>query len=218
MIVACGFDHAGVLLRGRLLPLIEYLGHQVLDLGTDSTEPIDYPDKALAVGRAVASGEAQRGVIVCGSGAGVSVAACKVRGIRATTVHDTYTAHQAVEHDDLNVLCLGARVIGAELAADIVTLFLGAVFSGEERHVRRLSKVAEIEATGTITTPRRRERAMSMRVVECNTCGEALAAATDDELVRRLRDHHESEHESSTPDEAAAHEIVANEAYDATDS
>jgi ribose 5-phosphate isomerase B len=150
MIVACGFDHAGVPLRARLLPLIEELGHAVLDLGTDSTEPIDYPDKALAVGLAVVSGEAQRGVIVCGSGAGVSVAANKIRGIRATTIHDTYTAHQAVEHDNLNVLCLGGRVIGPELAADIVTAFLGAVFSGEERHVRRLAKVAEIEITGGI--------------------------------------------------------------------
>lgn len=154
MIVACGFDHAGVPLRARLLPLIEYLGHDVLDLGTDSTEPVDYPDKALAVGQAIVSGQAQRGIVVCGSGAGVSVAACKIHGVRATTIHDTYTAHQAVEHDNLNVLCLGARVIGPELAADIVAAFLGAVFSGEERHVRRLAKVAQIEATGGVdTTP-----------------------------------------------------------------
>ncbi len=150
MIVACGFDHAGVPLRVRLLPLIESLGHEVLDLGTDSATPIDYPDKALAVGRAVVAGQARRGIIVCGSGAGVSVAACKIRGIRAATVHDTYTAHQCVEHDDVNVICLGGRVIGTEVAAEIVAAFLGAEFSGEERHVRRLAKVAKIERTGGV--------------------------------------------------------------------
>ncbi len=148
MIIACGFDHAGVSLRARLLPLIVDAGHEVLDLGTDNTTPIDYPDKALAVGQAVVSGEAHRGVIVCGSGAGVAVAACKIKGIRAATIHDTYTAHQAVEHDDLNVLCLGGRVVGPELAAEIVWNFLAATFSGEQRHVRRLAKVAEIERTG----------------------------------------------------------------------
>jgi ribose 5-phosphate isomerase B len=147
MIVACGFDHAGVPLRARLLALIEASGHEVLDLGTDKTDPIDYPEKALAVGRAVVSGEADRGILVCGSGAGVSVAACKIRGVRAATVHDTYTAHQGVEHDDLNVLCLGGRVIGTEVAAEVVEAFLAAAFSGEDRHVRRLAKVAEIERT-----------------------------------------------------------------------
>lgn len=148
MIVACGFDHAGVTLRERLLSLIEAEGHQVLDLGTDSTAPVDYPDKALEVGRAVLDGRAERGVLVCGSGAGVSVAACKIRGIRAATVHDTYTAHQSVEHDGVNVLCLGSRVIGPELAAEIVARFLGAVVSDEERHVRRRAKIDEIERTG----------------------------------------------------------------------
>ncbi len=153
MRIACGFDHAGVALRGRLLPLIRDAGHELLDLGTDSTDPIDYPDKALEVGRAVVSGRADRGVIVCGSGAGVSVAACKIRGIRAATVHDTYTAHQAVEHDNLNVICLGGRVIGVEVAAEIVSAFLAAEFSGEERHVRRLAEVAEIERTGGAGEP-----------------------------------------------------------------
>jgi ribose 5-phosphate isomerase B len=148
MIVACGFDHAGVPLRTRLLPLIEAAGHEVLDLGTDKTDPIDYPDKALAVGEAVITGQADRGILVCGSGAGVSVAASKIHGIRAATVHDNYTAHQSVEHDNLNVLCLGGRVIGTEVAAEIVEAFLAAEFSGEERHVRRLAKVAEIELTG----------------------------------------------------------------------
>lgn len=148
MKIACGFDHAGVSLRGRLLPLIADAGHEVIDLGTDTTDPIDYPDKALEVGRAVVSGDADRGILVCGSGAGVSVAACKIRGIRAATVHDTYTAHQGVEHDDLNVICLGGRVIGVEVAAEIVSAFLAARFSGVERHVRRVAKVAEIERTG----------------------------------------------------------------------
>ncbi len=150
MIVACAFDHAGFPLRDRLLPHIATLGHEVLDLGTDRPEPIDYPDKALEVGRAVVSGEAERGIIVCGSGAGVSVAACKIRGIRAATIHDTYTAHQAVEHDAVNVLCLGGRVVGSELAAEIVTAFLGAVISDEERHVRRRAKIDEIERTGGV--------------------------------------------------------------------
>lgn len=149
MIVACGFDHAGVPLRQRLLAEIEEAGHEVLDLGTDSAEPpIDYPEKALEVGRAVLSGAAERGIIVCGSGAGVSVAACKIRGILASTIHDTYTAHQAVEHDGVNVLCLGGRVVGSELAAEIVAAFLGAVISDEERHVRRRAMVQEIERTG----------------------------------------------------------------------
>ena len=150
MIVACGFDHAGVSLREGLLSLIEGAGHEVLDFGTDSTEPVDYPDKALAVGHAVVSGEADRGIIVCGSGAGVSVAACKIRGVRAATIHDTYTAHQAVEHDNLNVICLGGRVVGSALAAEIVAAFLVAEFSSAERHVRRLAKVAEIEITGGV--------------------------------------------------------------------
>jgi ribose 5-phosphate isomerase B len=123
-------------------------GHEVLDLGTDTTEPIDYPDKALEVGRAIVSGVADRGVIVCGSGAGVSVAACKIRGIRAATIHDTYTAHQAVEHDGVNVLCLGGRVIGPEVAVEIVKAFLGAAVSEDARHVRRRAKVDEIERTG----------------------------------------------------------------------
>ena len=150
MIVACGFDHAGFPLRERLLAVVRESGHEVLDLGTDRAEPIDYPDKALEVGRAVVSGQAERGIIVCGSGAGVSVAACKILGVRAATIHDTYTAHQGVEHDDVNVLCLGGRVIGAEVAAEIVRAFLGAVVSGEERHVRRRAKVDEIERTGGV--------------------------------------------------------------------
>jgi ribose 5-phosphate isomerase B len=148
MIVACGFDHAGYILRDRLLAAVEAAGHEVLDFGTDRPEPIDYPDKALEVGRAVVSGKAERGIIVCGSGAGVSVAACKIRGVRAATIHDTYTAHQGVEHDGVNVLCLGGRVIGVEVAVEIVDAFLAARISNEERHVRRRHKVEEIERTG----------------------------------------------------------------------
>ena len=148
MIVACGFDHAGFLLRERLLTLIAAEGHEVLDLGTDNAIPLDYPDKALEVGQAIVSGRAQRGIIVCGSGAGVSVAACKIRGVRAATIHDTYTAHQGVEHDGVNVLCLGGRVIGSEVAAEIVLAFLRAEISDEERHVRRRAKVQELERTG----------------------------------------------------------------------
>jgi ribose 5-phosphate isomerase B len=151
MIVACGFDHAGVPLRERLLSEIASERHEVLDLGTDRSDIADdYPDKALEVGQAVVSGRAERGIIVCGSGAGVSVAACKIRGVRACTIHDTYTAHQGVEHDNLNVLCMGGRVVGSELAAEIVVAFLRARFSGEERHVRRVTKVLEIERTGGV--------------------------------------------------------------------
>jgi ribose 5-phosphate isomerase B len=148
VIVACGFDHAGYVLRERLMGVIVAGGHEIIDFGTDRPDPIDYPDKALEVGHAVASGRAQRGIIVCGSGAGVSVAACKIRGVRAATIHDTYTAYQGVEHDDVNVLCLGGRVIGVEVAAQIVVAFLTAQASDEPRHVRRRAKVDEIERTG----------------------------------------------------------------------
>ena len=148
MTIACGFDHAGFPLKQRVIAVLEDAGHRVIDLGTDSTQPVDYPDKALAVARAVGAGEAERGVIVCGSGAGVSVAASKLPGIRAATVHDTYTAHQAVEHDDLNVLCLGARVVGSALAAEIVLAYAAAAFSGEDRHRRRLGKIDAIERDG----------------------------------------------------------------------
>jgi ribose 5-phosphate isomerase B len=148
MRIACAFDHAGFPLKEAILATVEDAGHEALDLGTDSTAPVDYPDKALAVARAVLAGEADRGVIVCGSGAGVSVAASKVPGIRAATIHDTYTAHQAVEHDDLNVICLGGRVVGSEVAREIVRAFVAAAFTGEERHRRRLAKVDAMERDG----------------------------------------------------------------------
>ena len=145
MRIACGFDHAGFPLKEVVLAALRDSGHEPLDLGTDSTEPVDYPDTAVEVGEAVRSGRAERGVLVCGSGAGVAVAANKMVGIRAATVTDTYTAHQAVEHDDVNVLCLGARVIGPALAAELLRAFAGASFNGEERHRRRLDKVLAIE-------------------------------------------------------------------------
>jgi ribose 5-phosphate isomerase B len=145
MRIACAFDHAGFPLKEMVLSTVAQLGHLAIDLGTNSTEPIDYPDKAREGALAVRNGEAERAIVVCGSGAGVAVAACKVPGIRATSVCDTYTAHQCVEHDDVNVLCLGARVVGPELAADILRVFLAAQFTGEERHVRRLGKIAAIE-------------------------------------------------------------------------
>jgi ribose 5-phosphate isomerase B len=145
MRIACGFDHAGFPLKAMVLEVLRSGGHEVLDLGTDSTEPVDYPDIAVRVGEAVRGGRADRGVLVCGSGAGVAVAATKMVGIRAATVHDTYTAHQAVEHDDVNVLCMGARVVGPALAGDILRAYGAASFTGAERHRRRLEKVKEIE-------------------------------------------------------------------------
>jgi ribose 5-phosphate isomerase B len=146
MRIACAFDHAGFPLKPVVMETLRAAGHEVVDLGTDSTDPVDYPDKARDAAGAVLGGDAERAVIVCGSGAGVAVAACKFPGIRACTAHDTYTAHQAVEHDDVNVLCLGARVIGPALAAEIVAAYALAEFTGEERHRRRLAKIAAIEA------------------------------------------------------------------------
>jgi ribose 5-phosphate isomerase B len=145
MKIACAFDHAGFPLKQLVLETVEELGHEAVDLGTNSTDPVDYPDTARAGADLVRNGGADRAVIVCGSGAGVAVAACKFPGIRATCAHDTYTAHQCVEHDDVNVLCLGARVIGPALAGDVIRAYLGAQFTGEERHVRRLGKIDAIE-------------------------------------------------------------------------
>lgn len=148
MRVAVGADHGGFELKARLLEALSEAGHEVIDLGTHSAEPVDYPDYARAVGRAVLDGRAERGVLLCGSGAGAAIAANKMQGIRAALAHDTYTAHQMVEHDDANVCCLGARVVGAELVAEIVNVFMNATFTGEERHVRRLKKVALMEEDG----------------------------------------------------------------------
>ena len=145
MRVALGADHAGFALKRNLGQALAEWGHAVVDLGTHSDDPVDYPDYAAAVARAIRDGRADRGVLVCGSGAGAAVAANKVRGIRATVAHDTYSAHQAVEHDDVNVLSLGARVIGLQLATEVTRAFLDAEFSHEDRHVRRLKKVQALE-------------------------------------------------------------------------
>ena len=150
MRVAVAFDHRGVKLRERVLEEIVRSGHEPVDLGTDKPEPkIDYPDKAREVGEALMAGDAERGILVCGSGVGASVAASKLAGIRAATCNDTYSAHQGVEHDDMNVLCLGSEVVGPELAAELVRTFLGAKFDGGERYVRRLEKIETMERVGT---------------------------------------------------------------------
>src|SRR6187549_2546318 len=154
MRIALSADHAGYGLKQELAAKLAQQGHDILDLGTHSSAPVDYPDSAEAVAVALRDRQAERGIIVCGSGAGVSIAASKFPGIRAAVCHDTYTAHQAVEHDDMNVLCLGARVIGPSLAQDIVTSFLGAAFSGESRHQRRLGKILDIERRYTVPAPR----------------------------------------------------------------
>ncbi len=146
MRIAIGADHAGFDMKGDLVAVLRTLGHEALDLGTHSRAAVDYPDYAEAVATALSDHRADRGLLLCGSGAGVSIAANKFPGIRAAACHDTYTAHQAVEHDDMNVLCLGARVVGAALAREITTVFLAAMFSGEARHQRRLDKVLAIEA------------------------------------------------------------------------
>jgi ribose 5-phosphate isomerase B len=148
MRIAMAADHAGVSLKQIVVEAARAWGHEVTDLGGDDPNvPDDYPDRALALGRAVASGECERGVLICGSGVGASVAANKIAGVRAGLCHDSYSAHQGVEHDNMNVLCLGSRVIGPALALELVHAFLGAKFSGEERHVRRLAKLLEIEKT-----------------------------------------------------------------------
>lgn len=142
---AVGCDHAGFPLKAETLALLSSLGHSVEDLGTDSTDAVDYPDYARAVAEAVVSGRCDRGVVLCGSGVGASVAASKVPGARGALCHDVFSARQGVEDDDMNVICLGARVIGPALAAEVLRAFAAARFSGAERHVRRLAKVSAIE-------------------------------------------------------------------------
>ncbi len=144
MKVAVAFDHRGVHLRAAVLESIA--DHDVVDLGTDTDAVrIDYPDKARELGEAILGGDAERGVLVCGSGVGASVAACKLPGIRAAICHDVYSAHQGVEHDDMNILCLGSEVVGPSLAADLIRAFLQAEFSGGERYVKRLEKIKDLE-------------------------------------------------------------------------
>lgn len=146
MRVAAGFDHRGTLLREAVLGAIAAAGHEAVDLGmADASKRVDYPDIAEAVATAILDGRAERGVLVCGSGVGASIAASKIPGIRAAICHDVYSAHQGVEHDDLNVLCLGSGIVGDAVATDLVRTFLGAAFSGEERYVTRLEKVERLE-------------------------------------------------------------------------
>ncbi|MBP1678497.1 MAG: rpiB [Bacteroidetes bacterium] len=145
MTVAVASDHAGFDLKQLLVKQLAEDGHVVIDLGSHTAEPTDYPDHARAVGAALRSGKADRGVLICGSGVGACVAANKIKGVRAGVCHDAYSAHQGVEHDDMNVLCLGARVIGPSLALDLARLFLQATFSNEERHLRRVRKILDIE-------------------------------------------------------------------------
>jgi ribose 5-phosphate isomerase B len=146
MKIVFGCDHAGFLLKKEILETVREAGHSILDVGTDSAAPVDYPDIAKLVGRAILEKKAERGILVCGSGVGACIAANKIPGIYAGICHDTYSAHQGVEHDEMNVLCLGSRIVGPELAREIVLAFLGAKFSNEERHRRRVGKVRAIES------------------------------------------------------------------------
>ena len=146
MRIALGADHAGFPMKEHLSTWLAEAGHAVYDLGTHSAEPVDYPDYSAAVAQAVLDGRADRGIVICGWGAGAAVAVNKLTGIRASVAHDTYTAHQMVEHDDVNVLCLGSRVIGPAIAEELVTTFLEARFSREDRHVRRLEKIRSLES------------------------------------------------------------------------
>jgi ribose 5-phosphate isomerase B len=146
MRVAVAFDHRGVKLRERTLEELQRLGHEPVDLGTDKPEPlVDYPDKAREVGDAIRSGGAERGILVCGSGVGAAIAACKLPGVRAAICHDTYSARQGVQHDNMNVLCIGSGVVGADLAGELITAFVGAEFDGGERYRRRLEKIEAME-------------------------------------------------------------------------
>ena len=145
MRVVLGSDHAGFEMKQQIMEYVKGLGHEVLDVGSHDDSPSDYPDYAEALGLAVLNNQAERGILICGSGVGASVAANKIPGIRAGVCHDCYSAHQGVEHDNMNVLVLGSRVIGVELARDLAAVFLKATFSGEERHMRRLAKVQLME-------------------------------------------------------------------------
>lgn len=145
MRIVLGSDHAGFEMKQNIIAHVQAMGHEVIDVGTSSTSPVDYPDYAEALGMAIVNKRAERGILICGSGIGAVVAANKIPGIRAGLCHDCYSAHQGVEHDDINVLVLGARVIAAELAHDLVWLFLNAQFTGEERHLQRLAKLKNLE-------------------------------------------------------------------------
>jgi ribose 5-phosphate isomerase B len=152
--VAVACDHAGFPLKHVVLDAVRAAGHEAIDLGTDSTAAVDYPDYSEKVGKAIQSGEAERGILLCGSGVGACIAADKMKGVYAAVCHDTYSAHQGVEHDDMNVLCIGSRIVGPELVHELVTAFLAARFlgndPGQERHKRRVAKVRKIEADQSV--------------------------------------------------------------------
>jgi ribose 5-phosphate isomerase B len=152
MRIALGNDHAGLPIKAAVLDELRSLGHEVTDLGTNETKSVDFPDFAGRVGRALQNGEAERGVLICGSGVGVCIAANKMHGVRASIAHDTYSAHQGVEHDGMNVLCLGGRIIGDMLARELVRTFVNANFQEEDRFVRRVNKINTMEASGTAIT------------------------------------------------------------------
>lgn len=145
MRIVIGSDHAGFELKGTIVSYIQDLGHQIIDVGTNNAEPVDYPEYAEAVGKAILEERADRGIMICGSGVGASIAVNKLPGIRAGLCHDTYSAHQGVEHDNINVLIMGARVIGIETARELVRAYIGAEFTKEERHLRRLDKLSKLE-------------------------------------------------------------------------
>jgi ribose 5-phosphate isomerase B len=149
MRIAVGNDHAGLPIKAAVMDELQALGHEVTDLGTNDPRSQDFPDFAGYVGRAIQQGEAERGVLICGSGVGVCIAANKMHGIRASIAHDTYSAHQGVEHDGMNVLCLGGRIIGDSLARELVRAFVNASFQEEDRFIRRVNKINKMEATGT---------------------------------------------------------------------
>jgi len=154
MKITLGSDHAGFELKKLLIDHLRQSGHDLLDVGTDSAAPVDYPDYAEAVALSVLGGKSERGILICGSGVGASVAANKIPGIRAGLCHDSYSAHQGVEHDDMNILVLGSRVIGPELAKDLCITFINARFTGEERHLRRLNKIHSIEQRYSLSAPK----------------------------------------------------------------
>ena len=151
MRVVIGSDHAGFELKQMLIDYVRDLGHEVLNVGTDSADPVDYPDFAEKVGKTILNAQARRGILICGSGVGASVSANKIHGIRAAICHDCYSAHQGVEHDDMNVLVIGARIVASSLAMDLVRIFLAAEFTDEERHKRRLAKITALEQPKTDT-------------------------------------------------------------------
>lgn len=150
MRIAIAADHAGFTIKDEVINFIQAAGHDVLDLGTYNQEPVDYPDYAVKVGKAIQDNQADRGIVICGSGVGATIAANKVMGVYACVCHDTYSAHQGVEHDNMNVLCLGSRIVGIELVKEIVTAFLAAKFIGSGRFLRRVEKIYKLEKNAQI--------------------------------------------------------------------